>query len=67
MKEMVNVHVAFRVQEHGTHTPVGYKKIPLTMIFDIKMDFTKKARLVAGGVSSHGSAYITYLLVRGIT
>jgi hypothetical protein len=68
MNEMENVRMAFRVQEHSTHTPEGYKEIPLTMIFDIKMNFTKKARLVAGGASSHaGSAYITYLLVRGIT
>ena len=51
MKEMANVRVAFKIQDHGTAPPPppGYKKIPLTMIFDIKMDFTKKARLVTGG------------------
>ena len=27
----------------------GYKEITVHMVFDIKMDFTRKARLVAGG------------------
>jgi hypothetical protein len=29
--------------------PVGYKKIACHMVFDVKIDLTRKARLVAGG------------------
>ena len=49
MKEMENVRIAFGIKPHGTMAPPGHKKIPLTMIFDIKLDFTTKARIVAGG------------------
>jgi hypothetical protein len=60
MKEMENVRVAFCMQDHGLQAPPGFKKIPLTMIFDIKMDFTKKARLVAGGRRTDPSISLTY-------
>jgi hypothetical protein len=63
MKEMENLRMDFRVQEHGTHAPVRNKKIPLTMIFDIKMDFTKKASLVAGGHRTDPPTSLTYLSV----
>jgi hypothetical protein len=49
MKEMTNVRIAFDLKERNCQPPVGYKQIPMKMIFDIKMDFTRKARLVAGG------------------
>jgi hypothetical protein len=48
-KEMKNVRVAFQILEPGEKPPVGSKFIPLHMIFDVKMDLTRKARLVAGG------------------
>ena len=51
MKEMFNVRIAFDVLKRGAIAPPGFKKIPLSMIFDIKLDFTKKARLVAGGIA----------------
>ena len=60
MKEMGSIRVAFKIQEHGTHAPPGFKKIPLTMIYDIKMDFTKKARLVAGGHPTDPPTSMTY-------
>jgi hypothetical protein len=47
-KEMKNNKSAFEVRENGS-VPPGYKKITCHMIFDIKMDFTRKARFVAGG------------------
>ena len=47
-KEMRNVHPAFEILEDGK-IPPGYKEIKCHMIFDIKMDFTRKARFVAGG------------------
>jgi hypothetical protein len=49
VKEMKNVRVAFRVLEPSENPAPGYKNIPLRMIFDIKMDFTQNARLIAGG------------------
>jgi hypothetical protein len=51
-KEMKNVRVAFNFFdffEPPEKPAPGYKKIPLCMIFDIKMDFTYKVRLFAGG------------------
>jgi hypothetical protein len=50
MKEMKNNAVAFQFLEEGENIPVGSKWIPFHMIFDIKCDFTRKARFVAGGI-----------------
>lgn len=47
-KEMANVMTAFEFRDDDI-MPVGYKEIPCHMIFDVKMDLTRKARLVAGG------------------
>lgn len=48
-KEMKNVRVAFKVLEDDEHVPPTYRPIECHMIFDVKMDHTRKARLVAGG------------------
>ena len=47
-KEMKNVDVAFKFVD-GDVIPVGFKEIACHMIFDVKMDLTRKARFVAGG------------------
>lgn len=48
-KEMKNVRIAFEFKD-GDPIPVGHKKIPCHIIFDVKMmTLTRKARLVAGG------------------
>ena len=60
MKEMNNVRIAFDIKQHGESAPAGFKRIPLTMIFDIKLDFTKKARLVAGGHRTDPPTSMTY-------
>jgi Reverse transcriptase (RNA-dependent DNA polymerase) len=60
LKETGNVRIAFNVLEPGEEPPPGYKLIPLRMIFDIKMDFTHKARLVAGGHVTDPPLSITY-------
>jgi hypothetical protein len=39
-KEMHNNAIAFEFLTPGENIPIGYKKIPLCMIFDVKMDFT---------------------------
>ena len=48
-KEMKHVHPAFEILADASHAPIGSKNIPSNMIFDIKPEFTRKARLVAGG------------------
>ena len=48
-KELKNVLVAFHLLEDGEQLPVGSKEIPYHIIFDVKLDLTRKARLVAGG------------------
>jgi hypothetical protein len=47
-KEMKNVMPAFRFRDDDI-VPPGYTKIDCHMVFDIKVDLTRKARLVAGG------------------
>jgi Reverse transcriptase (RNA-dependent DNA polymerase) len=47
-KEMVNVMSAFEFRDDNK-PPHGYKFIECHMIFDIKTDLTRKARLVTGG------------------
>lgn len=63
MKEMNNVRIAFEFLEEGTNPPPGYKKIPIHWVFDIKMDFTRKARLVAGGHLTQVPQHETYSTV----
>ena len=68
-KEMSKVRVAFERWDDGTVEEarqgkklVGYQEISCHMVFDIKMDgdFTRKARLVAGGHTTDTPASITY-------
>jgi hypothetical protein len=74
-KEMTNNKSAFEFLEENENVPVGYKWIRCHMIFDVKMDFTRKARFVTGGhmndppesityssVVSQDSVHITFLL-----
>jgi hypothetical protein len=59
-KEMQNVRVAFKVLDNKQNLPVGYLQIPCRLIFDVKLDFTRKARLVAGGHVTDPPSIITY-------
>jgi hypothetical protein len=59
-KEMSAVMVAFEVQlEETTHIP-GYKQIPGHVVWGVKMDFTRKARYVAGGHRTDPPKSLTY-------
>ena len=40
---------AFNIQELGTKAPPGWSKVTGHLIFDVKMDFTRKARWVLDG------------------
>ena len=48
-KEMRNVVVAFNILDSGEKAPIGYSKLGVHMVFDVKLDLTRKARLVADG------------------
>ena len=48
-KEMTNVGIAFEVLEEGEHAPVAWRKVSGHLVFDVKMDFTRKARWVLDG------------------
>ena len=49
MKEMYNVSVAFKVLDEGQKAPAGWHKVTGHHIWDVKMDFTRKARWVLDG------------------
>jgi hypothetical protein len=59
-KEMKNVRVAFKFLEPNSRVPIGYKWIKCHLIFDVKMDFTRKARFVAGGHMTDPPPTLTY-------
>ena len=48
-KEMRNVRIAFRILMEGEITPVGHEFVPCHLVFDVKIDGSAKARLVAAG------------------
>ena len=59
-KEMSNVLVAFDILENDEKLPVHLKELGVHLIFDVKMDMTRKARLVADGhktADPEGSTY----------
>jgi len=60
LKEMKNNAVAFKILEDGEHVPPGSQWIPFHMIFDVKCDFTRKARFVAGGHWTDAPTQLTY-------
>jgi hypothetical protein len=68
-KEMNSVIIAFEPQpEEETHVP-GYKTIPRFIIWDVKIDITRKARCIVGGHTRmeppKALAYSSGVLCRG--
>jgi hypothetical protein len=59
-KEMKNVMPAFKFLEDDERVPIGYQQINCHMVFDVKMDFDRKARFVAGGHMTEPPASLTY-------
>eukprot|EP00970_Alexandrium_tamarense_P000827 scaffold95_cov108-Alexandrium_tamarense.AAC.12 len=66
---MSKVRVAYK--PHESHTPeevrrggapdlTGFQEIRCHIVFDVKMDFTRKARFVAGGHTTEAPAAMTY-------
>jgi hypothetical protein len=54
---------ALEVLDRGDSAPVGSTLIDLTIVFDIKMDFTRKARICARGDQTDPPSSITYASV----
>ena len=70
--EMFNVGVAFEILEEDQPAPAGWKKASRHLIWDVKMDFTRKARwvllknsssLFSGSPTLRGSSVLLTLLV----
>jgi hypothetical protein len=59
-KEMKNVGIAFQVLDEGQNQPVGWSKVTGHIIFDVKMDFTRKARWVLDGHKTPNPIGSTY-------
>jgi hypothetical protein len=57
---MHNNAVAFKFLTPEDNIPLRYKKISLHMVFDVRMDFTQTARLVAGGHMTDPPSSLTY-------
>ena len=47
--EMANVKVAFEILDESQSIPIGWRKSSGHLVFDVKMDFTRKARWVKDG------------------
>eukprot|EP00957_Ditylum_brightwellii_P041140 3114357-Ditylum_brightwellii.AAC.1 len=43
---MLNVGITFEVYEEGKPAPPGWKKVTGHLVWDVKMNFTRKARWV---------------------
>ena len=46
---MYNVGVAFEILDEGVHVPHRWKQVTGHLVWDVKMDFTRKARWVPDG------------------
>ena len=62
-KEIGVIHPAIRILAEGERPPPGYKQIPCHIVLDIKMDFTRKVRFVAGGHVTEPPSSQTYASV----
>ena len=59
-KEMKNNCVAFQVLYNDQAIPPGHTFLECHMIFDVNMDFTRKARFVANGEKTPNPKESTY-------
>ena len=59
-KEMSNIGVAVEVLVYGVLAPPGYSKVTGHLVWDVKMDFTRKARWVLDGHKTPDPLYSQY-------
>lgn len=57
---MKNAKVAFKLLSQGERPPPGHSEITCHLVFDVKLDMTRKARYVAGGHLTDVSTNMTY-------
>ena len=57
---MNNYRININLLDKDDHDPVGYKKITCHLIFDAKMDLTRKSRYMAVGNLTDHTSYMTY-------
>ena len=62
-KEMKNVRVAFNILDDDANLPPGHTFVKCHIIFDVKMDLTRKSRYVAGGHMTKPPSSMTYASV----
>ena len=62
-KEMKNVRVAFNILDEDVNLPPAHTFVKCHIIFDVKMDLTKKARCVAGGHTTKPPSSVTHASV----
>ena len=55
-KEMHDVGIAFEILEDNVSMPIGYRKVTGHLVFDVKMDFTRKDRWVLDGYKTPSPA-----------
>ena len=58
--EMKNVGVAFEVLDVGVQAPSGWSRVTGHIVWDVKMDLTRKARWVLDGHKTADVSYSTY-------
>ena len=61
IKEMTNVSIAFDFLPCGEKAPPGWKKTTGHLVWDLKMDFTRKAHWVKDGHRSPHTSSSTLL------
>ena len=59
-KEMTNCGVAFEILDDDMQVPIGWSKQSGHLVFDVKMDFTRKARWVLDGHKTSDPEVSTY-------
>ena len=59
-KEMHNVGIAFEILDEGVGAPKGWSKVTGHIVWDCKMDFTRKARWVLDGHKTPDPVGSTY-------
>ena len=62
-KEMKTVGIAFEVLPEGSDKPIGHNFVNCKIIFDVKMTFERKARLVAQGFMTDPPSHLTFASV----
>ena len=62
-EEMKNLRVAFDILDNDANLPPGHTFVKCCIIFDVKMDLTRKYRYVAGGHMTKPPSSMTYASV----